>query len=213
MELYLSSYRLGGRRDFLEEWIRDQGNKILVITNAMDAYKDENVKNTKIAEKIYDLVSVGFQVNMLDLREYFGKKKELKRELDKYRAFFVLGGNVFVLRQAMKLSGFDKYLKKIYNLPNYLYAGYSAGICVLGPTLDGLDIVDDKKADPYNRGKIIWDGLGLINYVPVPHYDSPQHIESHYMLGVVNYLKSKKRKFKTLKDGDVIIISNYKKIH
>ncbi len=31
----------------------------------------------------------------------------------------------------MYLIGFDKYLKTIENNPNYLYAGYSAGICVL----------------------------------------------------------------------------------
>lgn len=47
-----------------------------------------------------------------------------------------MGGNVFVLRQSMKHSGFDIFLKEISNDDNYLYIGYSAGSCVLSKRLD-----------------------------------------------------------------------------
>ena len=74
------------------------------------------------------------------VREYFGKEEKLRQELEKEQAFFVIGGNTFTLRMAMKYSGFDNYLKEISNNDKYLYAGYSAGICVLAPKLNGLDL-------------------------------------------------------------------------
>ena len=49
----------------------------------------------------------------------------------------------------MYLSGFDEYLKTIDNNPNYLYAGYSAGICVLEKDMHVLDICDNHNINPY----------------------------------------------------------------
>lgn len=49
----------------------------------------------------------------------------MREFLKNYNSFYALGGNVFVLRQAMKLSGFDKYLREINVQPNYLYSGFS----------------------------------------------------------------------------------------
>lgn len=104
----------------------------------------------------------------------------------------------------MKLSGFDEYLKEI-STSDYLYAGFSAGICVLAKDLHGIHLADDLEADPYEYGKIIWDGIGLIDYMPVPHYDTPNHPESHLMYEVVDYLQENNLPYKTLKDGEVII--------
>ncbi len=67
----------------------------------------------------------------------------MREFLKNYNLFYVLGGNVFVLRQAMKLSGFDKYLREINDQPNYLYSGFSAGICVLAKDLHGIHLVDE----------------------------------------------------------------------
>ena len=105
----------------------------------------------------------------------------------------------------MKLSGFDNYLKEIANEPDYLYSGFSAGICVLAKNLHGINLADNENADPYNYGEIIWDGIGLIDYMPVPHYDTPDHPESHLMYDVVKYLNENNLPCKTLHDGDVII--------
>ena len=109
----------------------------------------------------------------------------------------------FALRQAMYLSGFDEYLKTIKDDKNYLYAGYSAGICVLSPSLRGLELVDEP-INPYNEENVIYDGLNIIDFVPVPHYKS-DHPESHLMDNVVQFLLEKDIRYQTLKDGDVII--------
>lgn len=206
MELYLSSYRLGNSQDKLQEWLLNNGNKILVIPNALDMFEDNERKMQGILNKCSDLQKIGFETEIFDLRKYFGKSEDLYSDIKDYKAFYALGGNTFVLRTAMKLSGFDEYLKKISTLPDYLYSGFSAGICVLAKDLHGIDYVDDPHKDPYNYGEIIWDGVGLIDYMPVPHFDTPSHPESYLMYDVVSYLKENNLPYITMKDGDVITV-------
>ncbi len=205
MKLYLSSYRIGNKSEELINWIKEHGNKILIIPNALDIYLDSKRKNDGILEKCQDLENIGFKVEILDLRNYFSNNDLLREKLEEYRAFYVLGGNVFVLRQAMFLSGFDKYLKEISDKKDYLYAGFSAGVCVLASDLHGFELVDNQSEDPYNYGKTIWTGIGLIDYNIVPHFDTPSHPESPLMYSLVSYLEKENKKYKTLRDGEVII--------
>lgn len=201
MKLYLSSEGLGNKRYILEEWKKQNGNKVLVIPNAKDYLSEENRKK-KIIEKTTDLIELGFEIKVLDLKKYFNSQN-LQKDIKDYKCFFVMGGNVFILRQAMYLSGFDTYLKQIANKEDYLYIGYSAGSCVLSPTLKGLDIVDNP-INPYNKDKIIFDGLGLIDYIFIPHYKSNNKV-SHKMEKVVEMLRIKKIKYKTFNDIETII--------
>jgi dipeptidase E len=54
--------------------------------------------------------------------------------------------------QAMKLSGFDEILKeRVKSDRDIIYGGYSAGICILGPTLKGIHIADDPEVKPYGN--------------------------------------------------------------
>lgn len=56
--------------------------------------------------------------------------------------------------------GFDKILKEKVKEQDFVYSGYSAGICVLSKTLRGLDIVDNPKIAP--QVKTLRDGEVLI---------------------------------------------------
>ena len=198
--------------ELLKEWVKNN-NKMLVIPNALDVFEDSERITNGILDKCKDLQELGFETQLLDLRNYFNKEDELRHYLQDYNSFYVLGGNVFVLRQAMKLSGFDNYLNDISKLDNYLYAGFSAGICVLAKDLHGIHLVDDPNIDPYNFGEIIWEGIGLLNYLPVPHYNTPNHPESEKMYDVVDYLKMNNLDYKTLKDGEVIIIEKNNRLN
>lgn len=203
MKLYLSSYKLGNREDYLKEWISNHNNIILLINNSKDHKVFDLEQQEKLNSYIKMLEDIGFKVELLDLRNYFGKYEELVKKVGNYSAFFVVGGNVFVLRQAYKLSGFDKYL--IVNKDkDILYAGFSAGSCVLSPSLEGLDIVDEA-INPYNNDKVIYDGLNLINFTFVPHYKS-LHEESALIDETVDYLDKNSIKYKTISDGEVLII-------
>ena len=204
MKLYLSSFKIGNETQVLKEWIAENDNKICLIFNALDQYPDSERKTEIIAENADQLREVGFVCALLDLRDYFDRAAELREFLKDYQAVYVLGGNTFVLRQAMKLSGFDDYLKGLANDPAYLYAGYSAGICVLAKDLECLAIVDDPEADPYDYGSIIYEGLGFLDYVPLPHFES-DHPETALVSTCRDYCAENSIPYRTLRDGEVIV--------
>ncbi|MFP4568127.1 MAG: Type 1 glutamine amidotransferase-like domain-containing protein [Candidatus Woesearchaeota archaeon] len=203
MKLYLSSYKLGNDLNELKK-LFPKNKKTAYISNALDFSNDLDRRKTGEQKEINELTNLGLDVELLDLREYFGKKEHLKQKIDEFGVLWVRGGNVFLLRQAMKLSGFDEILIDLNKNPDILYGGYSAGIIVLSPTLDGMDIVDDSKIKIYENSEIIIEGLNIIEFVPVPHYDS-NHPESEKINDVIKYLINKKILFKALRDGEVII--------
>ena len=178
MILYLSSYKLGNKTDYLKNWIKENNNKILLIPNSRDAKTDRERNKEKIESNIKMLEDVGFDVKILDLKKYFDNNNKLYEDLKGFNAFCVIGGNVFVLRQAMKLSGFDRFLQENKDDKNMLYIGYSAGSCVLSKNLDGLQLVDE----PLNfHSEVIYDGVGFVDYCIVPHYQS-DHKESELVI-------------------------------
>ena len=139
MKLYLSSYHLGNNPEKLVELF--SGNKkIAIIANAMD-FADDSQREEKIKHSITELKNLGMLPEEIDLRVYFGEQEELSKKLNNYGAVYVRGGNTFILRRAMAQSGFDKWIKNKNKNKNFVYAGYSAGICVLSPTLHGIELV------------------------------------------------------------------------
>ena len=60
MQLYLSSYRLGNSKKILEIWKKENGNKIVVIPNAVDVFPDGDRKIAGIDDKCNDLKAIGF---------------------------------------------------------------------------------------------------------------------------------------------------------
>ncbi len=202
MKYYLSSYRIGNKAAQLKRMI-PKGKTIGFVPNAFD-YVEPQVWKERNAIVMKELSDLGIKVEMLDLRKYFGKSKALKRKLDRLGGIWVRGGNTFVLRQAMKLSGLDTILKGIER-KDFVYGGYSAGCCILGPTLKCLSIVDDPTITPYRVKKVLWDGLGLIDFAVMPHYKS-DHPESKDVDKEVAYCKKNRIPFKTLRDGEVLII-------
>jgi dipeptidase E len=205
MKFYLSSYRMGNEIGKLKKMI-PKNKKTALIMNAVDCYNDLERRKKGEQQNVKELSKVGLDVEILDLRDYFGRREKLKKKMKEFGVFWVRGGNTFVLRQAMKLSGFDVILKSMLKKKDILYGGYSAGICVLSPTLKSIEIVDDPTQKPYGKkSKVIWDGLGIVDYAIVPHYKS-DHPESKLSGKTVEYLIKNKVLFKALRDGEVIII-------
>ena len=203
MKLYLSSYKVGNKKEVLKEWQKKHGNKIIFIANSRDHKEETLEKKEIIQEYIDELEEIGFEIVIVDLRKYFGNSVKLQEDLKDFNACYVIGGNTYVLRLAMKYSGFDKYILEKNKEDDFLYMGFSAGICVLAPSLYGLDIVDEP-INPYNNDKVDYSGLNILDFVPVPHYKS-DHPESKLVDGIVELFKKEGIKYKTLRDGDVII--------
>ena len=203
MKLYLSSYKLGNKTDYLKEWIKEHGNNILMISNAKDDKPFDEEEKEKLEYNVKVLEDVGFNVTLLDLRQYFNNNDKLMDDIRGYNAFFVRGGNTFVLRKAMSLSGFDKFLVNNKTNDKILYIGESAGTCVLAKNLDGVDI-EDNPINVYNDDVVMYEGVGLLDFSPVPHYKS-EYVDNKIIDDTIDYMKKNNIEYKTIKDGEVII--------
>lgn len=203
MKYYLSSYELGKETDKLKALVPK--GKIGYIPNARDfTGADSERKAKRTANDMSSLRELGLEVELLDLQDYFGKQDELKDKLEELGAIFISGGNVFVLRQAMKLCGLDEILRELQST-DFLYAGYSAAGCVLAPNLKGMDLVDPLDT-PYNdQEKVIYEGLDLVDFRFMPHWDS-DHPESEDIEKEIAYCKENNIPYKAIRDDEVLII-------
>jgi dipeptidase E len=207
MKYYLSSFRLGNETARLKALISGTNQKFGYIPNALDFVGvDLKRKEAHIASDMADLQSHGAQVELLDLKDYFGKFDKLKHKIQSLGGVYVSGGNTFVLRQAYQLSSLDRLISDWQGSENFLYVGYSAGVCVLTPSLKPYAITDDANNFPYPQIKDqIWDGLGILNFAFEPHYDS-DHPESKSTDLEIKYCIDNKILFQAYRDGEVLII-------
>ena len=113
---------------------------------------------------------------------------------------------MFVLRAALAQSGADQILTELLQRDVLVWAGYSAGCCVLAPSLHGLELMADPNAVQASYGvEPIWEGLGLLTYAIVPHYRS-QHPQAEAAQRLVARHRAQGVAFQALRDGQAIVI-------
>lgn len=209
MRLFLSSQDLGNYAEVAAK-MAGSNNKALFIKNAQDN-KSEEERNWSNPEKKKMFEDVGFEFEMIDLRDYFSKPEQLEKKVSQAGSFWSSGGNTFILRRAMKASGLDTILKKLISEDKIMYGGWSAGAMITGPDLKGPIWSEDDKSNIIPDGyetKVIWEGLNLVQFYIVPHFGSDIHGDSPQILA--DYYKAKKIRHYLLKDGQVIIINGNK---
>lgn len=205
MKMYLSSYGLGNEPEYLTNLIGDN-KAVAVIANAWDL-SDEDKRAGGLPEKFESLHNLGLIPEEIDLRNYFGQTTKLHNDLSQFGTLWIQGGNSFVLLRAMNMSGFKTAIIDRVMQNDLVYAGYSAGACVVGPNLNGIDLVDDPNAVPDGYPiETPWEGLNLIDFSVVPHYRS-DHPESEAIKKTVSYFVANTLPYKTLRDGEAIVIS------
>lgn len=207
MKLYLSSYRVGDDTEGFKKLVGKLNAKVAVIDNARDYSTDLERKAKGLQSELDAMTELGFVPEHVDLKDYFGNSEFLVEKLRDFDVMWVIGGNSFLLRKAMDKSGFDAVIGKLIKTNKIVYAGYSAGIAVIAPSLKGVELVDNPnvQVEGYNSD-IIWEGYGLIDFYPIVHYDS-DHPESHLVDIELEHVKSLGIKYKTLRDGDTIIVN------
>jgi dipeptidase E len=203
MRLYLSSFRLGSASTELRR-LAGRGVRAAVVANAIDA-SDPDVRAAGLRREVDDLEALGFQVEELDLRTV--SPSQAQTVLGAYDLVWVRGGNVFVLRAMLARSGADNALVDLLEHDAVAFGGYSAGPCILGSTLRGLDAVDDPGAVMPTCGmEPIWDGLGVLDVPVVPHVDSPGHPETGPLTALARRLEAAGAPHLTLRDGQVLVV-------
>jgi dipeptidase E len=197
VKLYLSSFRLGDHPDRLVALLPPAA-RVAVVCNAIDA-EDPAVRREKVADEIAWLTELGVRPEELDLRD----AADLRTRLASYDGLWVRGGNVFVLRAVMAKSGADQILPGLIRDEQVVYAGYSAGACVLAPSLRGLELCDPTDAVD---GEVVWDGLGLLDHAFVPHLDSPGHPETDLVEKVAELYGRTGVAYVPLRDGQALVV-------
>lgn len=208
MRLYLSSFRLGNRPERLVE-LAGKKRKALVIANACDGF-DSSKRGQRVERELEALGALGFWAQELDLRKHFrpgGDRVGLHAELYSTGLIWARGGNAFVLRRAMAQSGFDDILVESLLRDDLVFGGYSGGIAVLAPSLRGIELVNDIESAPEGYDPaVIWEGLGILPWALLPHYQS-LHWSSPGIDTVVAYMHQHNLPYRTLTDGEALIIS------
>ena len=209
MRLYLSSFRMGDHPEHLTALAGDAGRRAVVIANALDDAPAQ-VRRAGLERELAALAGLGFTAAELDLRDYVGSggQQRLGRDLAGIAVAWLRGGNVFMLRHALARSAGDVVFRELLAADALVYAGYSAGGCVLAPSLRGLELVDDAGAVHRVYGTDpIWAGLGLLDRAFVPHYRSPGHPETSAMDLVVARYQAESAPYRTLRDGQALVVN------
>lgn len=208
VRLYLSSYRLGDHPKRLVDLLGDAGPvDVAVVANAMDSAPDD-VRQAAVEYETSVLQELGSRPRELDLRTFIDlPADEVASALIPFAAVWARGGNAFMLRYAMARSHADAALISRLRADTLVYGGYSAGGCVLAPSLRGLELCDA----PGDVTRIwdddpIWEGLGILEYAFVPHVDSPGHPETDDCGRVVEHYRTNGTPYRALRDGQVLLV-------
>jgi dipeptidase E len=205
--LYLSSFRIGNHPEYLTALVGDSSRRTVVIANAMDDAPEE-IRHAGVERELAALGELGFDAAELDLRDYFDDEQRLRRELAGVALAWLRGGNVFMLRYALRRSGGDTVFRDLLASDALVFAGYSAGPCVLSPSLLGLEAVDDADAVMrIYRSEPVWEGLAVLDKAFVPHYRSPGHPETTALGLVADKYRAEEVPHLTLQDGQALLIS------
>lgn len=206
MRYYLSSFKLG---DEPSEYfsLLDRRKSVGYISNALDHVvgKDEWLES-HIADDVQSLEALKLSVKIIDLKEYFGQASKLLEELSSLSGLWVSGGNVFVLRQALMLSGLDEIICTNKLDSGFVYGGYSAACCVLSSSLKPYQEASDASITPYGEVRdTIWSGLGIIDFAFMPHYKS-NHSETEKINTEIDYCIKHSIPYKAFSDGSILVL-------
>lgn len=203
----MSSFRMGDHPEHLVALAGEGGRHAVVIANAMDD-PPADVRRSGVERELAALNDLGFDAVELDLRDYFGQERRLRRDLAGVALAWLRGGNVFMLRFALSRSAGDVVLGDLLAADALVYAGYSAGACVLSPTLRGLEIVDDAGAVMRIYGsEPVWDGLALLKEAFLPHYQSPGHPETAAIALVAARYQAEGVSYRPVRDGQALLVN------
>lgn len=203
MKLYLSSYHLGNSPGRFAELFAEN-KKVAIIMNAADIFGPAK-RPDYLRKEIASLLEIGLAGEELDLRDYFNNQDELAAKLGQYGGVWVMGGNSFVLRRAMRQSGFDTIASTLVRNNQLVYGGFSAGAVVATPSLQGIDLVDDPYQIPEGySAAVIWEGLGFYGKSIAPHYKS-DHPESAIIDTVIAYFERENMPYTALHDGEAVV--------
>lgn len=172
--------------------------------NALDG-SDEDRRRKDIEYQIANLEALNLDADEFDLREH--DADSIAADFGDPAFVWVRGGNVFTLRAAMARSGADQVIVHGLRHDAFVYAGFSAGACVLAPSLAGLERCDSVQDCRTTYGDVKFDGLGILDRPVVPHLSSPDHPETDILGEVAAQYEMEQQPFWPLRDGQALVVN------
>lgn len=175
--------------------------KMLFCTTASNY--DGGEMNNWLIEDIEYFKKLGFSIDICDINGINIEK--LVPRFEWADVYFFEGGNTQWLRECIKNSGLEKYLKKL--LETRIWIGASAGSCVLCPTICNAvqDLYDE------NVEGLPTDGLNLVDFQFMPHLNNDMcpNIRENNIVNVSKNLKEiDGRKIYALDDNSAIFVND-----
>jgi dipeptidase E len=201
--IYLSSYRMGRHAGVLRAPTGE--GRATIVFNALDVFGETRLRGWE--REAGDLAQLGYSAEELDLRAYANDAERLARRFETCDLVWVVGGNAFALARAMTACGFATALRPALGR-GMVYAGYSAGACVTGPDLRGIDLIDnpDELPEGYDAA-VPATTLGLVPFRTVPHWRS-DHPDAPGAERAVAFLEQHALEHRTIRDGEAIIVDD-----
>lgn len=198
MKLFLSSIRLPSEDEKAKLFGGKPELSVVIVPNAWDTYPEDRQK-TELASTVSDFEKLGFRTSVLDLVTSSDKQRE--DSLGSNDFLWVMGGNTFYLNYRVQKTGFDKLVKAALE-KGLVYGGTSAGAVIAGPTLHGAEKVDD----PADVPVVIWDGLGLVDFGIVPHWNIEKYASQ--LKKMKDEMESHSASVITLTNDQAVIVIN-----
>jgi len=172
---------------------------LAAIENAADTVPDSEGWRAEVRA---GLASFGFNVQLIDLRNWLAGQPGLADALAGSDVIWIGGGNTFYLRWILKATGADRLITARVQARSAVYAGISAGAIVAGPTLRHTELMDDPAAAP----NLIWEGLSLTQTVVVPHVDNAYYRDG--AAAMVQAVKADGLPLVALNDDQALIVTD-----
>ena len=203
MRLYLSSFDVGNSPQALVA-LAGSGRRVVIILNALD--HRPQARADWLRRQTEKLGGLGFHIVELDLRRGFGAPDALRDALAGIDVVWINGGNAFILRRAMRQSGFDRLVQDAAARDEIVYAGFSAVAVIASGSLQGLELTDNPHEVPAGYDpEIVWDGLGFVPFALAVHYKS-DHPESASVDREIAFYESAGIPYRTLRDGEALVV-------
>ena len=170
MKLFLAS-SLDKTISLLTERISKSARRVAFVANAADPTDDP----WWIALDREAFKKSGFELTEVDLRKV--KKDAFEKILENNDILHFAGGSVFYLLSLLKQQNLEEVIVDYVKTGKVIYTGTSAGSIIPSPSLD-LYKYDTEEAKFY-KNEAEAKGLGLVNFIILPHCDNPEMTENN----------------------------------
>ena len=155
--------------------------RVLFVENAGDPFKEKPwiIDDREAFQKL------GCELVDIDLRKI--TKEEFVEQMESADILHICGGSIFYLLALIKEKGFDKIIVDSVRNNKIVYTSTSAGSIIAAPS--AWLYVYDKDETKFAEGMSDFSGLGLVNFLIIPHCDNPRFTESNKNMIIENLPK------------------------